>query len=346
MDDNIINEISEKINAKSKDFTDESISFASSNYKSLKIKKENFHYYRREASSRKIAFIDGGEINIFSNSGFSLHFVRIYGHIIQKNKTLKSEKSEFYIIVNAKGVEDKIIYQSEIVPVNGKVPLAISIDSMDNRIKDGVERGNITKISSIIRKTAEILLARNLINNLESGDMVVFDGTLEAKFSFEEKEFDLLYVKAIKNNILITALSKSSNLLSKDGKAIQTVLFKNAPDDIWYYHPIVEIKMKSHNAEMYFIKLHKKSRNILRFEINKDQAKLVDPSKVLGFLATNSKDLILPGYPYGLIKADKFARVTEKEKEYFMTRFNSKLNKEVKESLNLNNIHKILDSIY
>ena len=83
-----------------------------------------------------------------------------------------------------------------------------------------------------------------------------------------------------------------------------------------------------------------------RFEIYKDQVKLVDPSKVLGFLATNSKDLILPGYPYGLIKADKFARVTENEIQFLRTKFNTKLNRNVRESLNLNNVHKVLDSIY
>ncbi|MBT3409003.1 hypothetical protein HN415_10105, partial [Candidatus Woesearchaeota archaeon] len=72
----------------------------------------------------------------------------------------------------------------------------------------------------------------------------------------------------------------------------------------------------------------------------------VDPSKVLGFLAMNSRDLILPGYPYGLIKADKFARVSVNETQILKTRFNTKLKKEVRESLNLNNVHEVLDSIY
>jgi hypothetical protein len=346
MNQDIINEISKKINDNSINYDDEKILFSSSNYKSLRIVKENFHYFRREASSKKIAFIDGGDMVIFSNSSFSLHFVRTYGHIIQKNKTIKSLKSEFYILVNAKGTDDKIFYESQIIPVLGAVPKAISIDSMDNRIKDGVERASITKVCSIIRKSAELLLARDLLKHMGSGDMVVLDGTLEAKFELEEEQFNLLYNSAIEKNILITALSKSTNLLSSNGRTIQTVLLKNAPDNIWYYHPVVDINIKSHQAEMYFVKLHTKSKNIFRFEINKNQVKLVDPSKVLGFLAMNSRDLILPGYPYGLIKADKFARVSVNETQILKTRFNTKLKKEVRESLNLNNVHEVLDSIY
>ena len=151
---------------------------------------------------------------------------------------------------------------------------------MDKRIKEGVERASITKVCSIIRKSAELLLTKELLGDMESGDMVVLDGTLEAKFEIEENQFNILYEEAIKKNILITALSKSTNLLSSTGNAIQSVLFKNAPDNIWFYHPIVDINVKSHLAEMYFIKLHKKSKIFLGLKFIKIKENLVIHQKV------------------------------------------------------------------
>ena len=72
---------------------------------------------------------------------------------------------------------------------------------------------------------------------------------------------------------------------------------------------------------------------------------LVHPFKVFGFLAVQSKDLVLPGYPYGLIKADRLARVSESEKAYHRTRFLSRLPKEITEEMT-DDVHEILDNVY
>ena len=44
-------------------------------------------------------------------------------------------------------------------------------------------------------------------------------------------------------------------------------------------------------------------------EINKDVEMIVNQ------IANNAKDVVFPGYPYGLILADKFARISNNEKE-------------------------------
>ena len=43
--------------------------------------------------------------------------------------------------------------------------------------------------------------------------------------------------------------------------------------------------------------------------------------EVMAELKNNAKDLSFPGYPYGLILADKLARVSDKEAEYLKAKF-------------------------
>ncbi len=88
-------------------------------------------------------------------------------------------------------------------------------------------------------------------------------------------------------------------------------------DIAWYYYPIVEINQPNHKAEMFATKLHKNSEHVFRFEVLKDQLtrhNLGEVELILSALAANSGDIAFPGYPYGLIDADRFARVQNSEK--------------------------------
>ena len=87
--------------------------------------------------------------------------------------------------------------------------------------------------------------------------------------------------------------------------------------DEWYYYPVVNIEDEEHQAEMYFIKLHKDSKHTFMFEVYKENE--YNLQNILSLLKQNSIDPVFLGYPYGLIEADKFARVTAQEKEYYQT---------------------------
>ena len=69
---------------------------------------------------------------------------------------------------------------------------------------------------------------------------------------------------------------------------------------------------------------------------------------VLGELAGQANDAVFPGYPYGLILTDKFARVSNEEREYLLTIFQAKSGKlwnKIKKQLSVINAHSILDHI-
>ena len=176
--------------------------------------------------------------------------------------------------------------------------------------------------------------------------ILVLDGSLQSSITNEGKYLDSLFKKGLERNVLITALSKSCNLMTDKGNSLVVVLEMINPENKWYYYPVVEINSLEHQAEMFFVKFHEKARHIFRFEVCKQQK--FDIDKILSLIAANSNDPIFLGYPYGLIEADRFARVSNRELDYFKTMLTLKLGKiagKLDEHLSRGNAHDILDKI-
>ncbi|MEK6949796.1 MAG: DNA double-strand break repair nuclease NurA, partial [Nanoarchaeota archaeon] len=192
----------------------------------------------------------------------------------------------------------------------------------------------------------EIKTAINVIDNLENNDIIVLDGSLQCTFTNEKKYFEELYKKAAEKSIIICGLSKTTTLMTDKGNSISNALNKYNIDGKWLCHPVADIKSSNHKAEMAFVKLHEKSKYIFRFEIYKEQkGKLKD---VISLLASNCKDPVFLGYPYGLIEADKNARISNQEKGMLLALFSAKFGKDwekIKQSLSNIDAHEILDGI-
>ena len=140
---------------------------------------------------------------------------------------------------------------------------------------------------------------------------------------------------------------KGNNIIS----VLNHVAELNSIKGCWFYHPIVEIKDEKHRAEMMFVKLNTLSEYIFRYEMYAQQFKLSPINVILSILtllALNSVDYSFPGYPYGLIKADTMARVSNKEGEFLKTKILFSLEsssnfKDIRKSMNALNAHDILD---
>jgi len=337
--DNIIKKLQETIN-----FDDDMLFFSEKGYKAIKILEENFHKLETTKSDRKIAFIDGGNAEILKAPNFSLQFIRVYAALFSHNRKIYSKKHEFYALITAENSKD-ILYKTKLFPSSLLNEQNLIFHSYDKTLVSGINRASLSKIADVIRRFAELQLAVNMLDEMHKDDIVILDGDLQAKYTKENEYLEKLYTKAEKKNITITALSKTSQLLTQNGNSLSVVLLKKAPFDEWYYYPIAEITSKAHQAEMYFLKLHKNSRYIFKFEIYNKQNH--DP-KIFGLLKEQAKDPIFLGYPYGLIDADRYARVSNSELDYIKTKFLTKLGNEFKDiqsSLNAVNAHDILDSI-
>ena len=342
----IIEKIKENISSRKSNF----VRFSNKDYVSMQLDAKNFHEIaikQEKQSQQKIAFIDGGNQEIIGSPDFSLQAIRTACVVYKENQRLSIEKNEFYVLIYSAFIDGEINYCTEIYSME-KEPILkdkIIINSMDGSLKQGNKRVNISSIGNVIRRYAELRTAIKMAENLDKNDMMILDGTLECEFTGEYELFEKLYETAKNKDAIVCALSKTTNLYTDSGNSVVNFLNQSA-FKTWYYHPIVDINISTHRAKMYFVKLHKIADYIFRFEVfNKSNYDIDD---VLSTLMENSKDPVFLGYPYGLIEADRFARVTNNEIGYYRTIFNAvggQNIKEIQSSIRMIDAHSILDNV-
>ena len=339
MEEKIIKQILEKTNIRN-DVKDEYISFSDKRYKSVKLDKKNFDKISKADFNKKIAFVDGGNSEILRLANLSLQLVRVYYSIFYKNKKVNSERFDFYVLVEAVDNGDGISYNISIAPNNFLDKL--TFDSFDETLIEGRHRISVSKIGEVVRRFLELHLAKLVVGKLSEGDVIVLDGSLEAHVTNEANLFNELYKKASEKNVVVSGLSKTCTLLTNKGNSVISILRAISPEGAWYYDSAVEIDSLEHQADMFFARLHKNSKHIFRLEIFKNNKYNIN--EVLNLLMENSKDPVFLGYPYGLIDADKFARVSNNEKEYLKTMLRVKLKREDLGEQSID-AHSILDSV-
>ncbi len=327
----MIPEISQKIKETINNFSEEEEDSIIFNNKQIKIDINNFQpIFQSEKNkeesrglNKTTAYIDGGQAEIISTGNFCLSFIRVFAQVFENNQKIKSYKNEFYLFTRAEWSEKEIFYESKIFPLQEKIidEEDLFISSNDSTIKTGTERAPISKIINMARRFAELSLA----SKVENADFVVLDGTLEPTFKNEEK-----YLEKLSKNCC--ALAKSSSLLTTSGNSPVILLNKIGLSGCWSY--FVDTK---NNFKTYFGRLNEKAVHVFRFEGDQD---------ILPHLVQNCQDALFLGYPYGLIYADKMARVSNNEKKSLMMKMLLKEeNKDILDYLTSSNAHDILDNI-
>ena len=276
-------------------------------------------------SDKTITFIDGGQAELLKAPNFSLQFIRVYACTFKEKTKIKQHKKEFYVLTTAQGGSD-ITYKAEIFSDEEKLldEQDLLFPSMDPTIRNGTERADISRIGSVARRFAELAFASTL-----DSDFVIIDGTLEPTLTKEQN-----YLSKLPSNV--AALAKTASLFTVKGNTAASLLNELGPTSAWHY-PIMEQDRRS----ISFVKLHPKSDYVFRFETfgSKD---------VLPVVAAHSRDSVFRGYPYGLIWADKNARVSKQEASMLKTQFLLKLGRNIdriKKYLSAANAHDVLDSI-
>lgn len=313
----MLNEIAREIKAALSNFPKEDKLIF--NNKIIPIDKINFKPISEFSSNQTIAFVDGGQAEIINSGNFCLSFIRIFSQTFKEQKKIGSVKYEFYLFTKAKWINGDLFYESKIFPLVGEKIIDeqdLFISSYDASIKTGIERAPITKIGNMARRFSELALAAQI-----QADFIILDGTLEKTYTNEEKYLNKVTEK-------VGSLAKTSSLFTTNGNNPVILLNKFGQNGCWQY--FVENKI-------YFVKLHEKAKHVFRFEGN---------PKAIPLLLANSKDALFLGYPYGLILADKFARVSNEEKNSLIMNFLLRVeNKEIAEYLNATNAHDILDRL-
>lgn len=291
------------------------------NGKKIKIDSENLHRVKPVKTKSKIAFVDGGNAVLFASSNFCLQFIRVYYCIFQENKKFSEGKREFFCLTKAASEAGELKYKSEFF--GDKVLDPLEFNAFDPTLKKGSNQCEIAEIGGIVRRFAELKLAKEVSEELSKEDVVVLDGSLKPAVVGEKK-----YLDDIKG-IVLCSLSKTNSLVTEKGNSASAILLQH---DFNYFI------LDDHTL---LVKLNKNSNHVFKLEVN-DKEQI---DSVLSLLISNSNDAVFPGYPYGLILADRFARVSNKEKEYLQTFLQSKTKNGLRNCLSSSNAHSILDSI-
>ncbi|MFH1849707.1 MAG: hypothetical protein ABH879_05975 [archaeon] len=267
-------------------------------YDPLPIDRKNLHPITGPGLWPAI-FIDGGNAEILGSSDFSLQLVRVYYTKYPRNRRTESGRFDSYVLVSPA----KEGYRTRLFNINNPcLPQEMCMDPNDSSIADGRHRASPQKIIDIFRRCAEIRLAAHVAG---TGKLIVLDGTLDADTSHESDALGALFMSCSNSNTEISALAKSCSLVADNGKSVSFVLsgFGGGP---WYYNPLASSRS---GPEICFARLHRNSSHVFRIDARRPDR------RIFSTLAENSRDALFPGYPYGLIEADRFARVSNKERE-------------------------------
>jgi hypothetical protein len=316
--------------------------FGDIRYESVKLDPKNFHPIKSVESSRKICYVDGGNVQIIKAPNFIVELTRLYFCIFKSGKRITPhslpQRIEFFTVCYAKAEKDRIKYETEFIPVRDEWSTFLpdvsdlKFDSFDETIMLGRQRASIDRVSDSARSFEEWNMATFVIEQeLDENDILVRDGSLQTFVTNESKYARKAYNMALRKNVIFSGLSKTSSLFTTTGYPLLasiSELAESAPlkDESWYYHPIVKITHPDHRAEMFAVKLHPTSRYVFRYEILRDQAQkmsLKEVNSIIGTLSANSCDICFPGYPYGLIKADSLARISSRERDSQQIQFMS-----------------------
>ena len=315
-----------KILEKKKQLTEDSVLI---NDKAVPIEKEKFVLIVPNGLNKVLAFVDGGNAELFNSEDTCLQFVRVAAVFFQNNKRLNKERKVSFFLLSQINEENPEEYLSQFFWEEGSLPLKeFSLNALDFSLREGVERGEIKKEGEIVRRKAELLLAKEVCSE---ADWVVLDGPLEEKLPEEKEILDNLPAN-------VCALAKSCSLITSKGRsATSRVSLVGPKNSRWSYFLDQERKRKT-----FFVRLNEKSNHVFRFETFSDNDEIFEA------LAANSTDPVFTGYPYGLIYADQRARVSNQEAALLKTKLFS-LIKKVNTGSDLtklnNSAHDVLDCI-
>ncbi len=318
--------------------------FSGEGYRAHKIDAKNFHEINKKVPSKRIAFVDGGSAEILGSANFSLNLIRVSYAIYQGGGKIISKKFEILAFIRSVSLGNEIHYSASFFKTSESLDMQdISFSSFDYTLMMGANRAEITGVANAVRRFSELKLAK-IISDGRLADIIVLDGNLQSTLTNENNYLNELYASCSANNVILSAISKTNSLFTDNGNLLSVVLGDISKLPSWIYHPVADISNVSHKAEMFFVKLHDKSKYIFRFEIFNAQKERAE--ETISAIAGNCIDPIFIGYPYGLVEADRLARVSNREKESLRMMFLVKLKgKGIEKFLNAGNAHQILDRI-
>lgn len=278
----------------------------------------------------KIAFVDGGNLEILNGPNLCVQYNRLYFSTFKNMERVKpkaiTSKIEFFSTVSLGFEKDTLHYYTRITPLDEKFTEFLPkekdlVFSYGEAAKlCGKEHPSPSDISSIVREFSELVFSKHILEKeLAPGDMLVRDGNLDLPPG--ESYIGEIQKTAINKNIMLVGLSKTCSLLTTTANSIIAAIGNiaaehNLDKKCWYCENIAD--EDSYPIDLTFVKLNPSSKYIFRLDLLWEQSRRLkreEKSRIIGAIANEARGKAFPGYPYGLIDADKNARVRKHERE-------------------------------
>jgi len=270
-------------------------------------------------------FLDGGIQEIFSTYNQSFYLLR-FAYVKFKNEKRISHEI-FQTFIKTKNLQP---LECEI---SNELPFF-----QNKHIISAKDNPKETFISQI-RRIFELKLAIHIAQNMNQGELLVLDGSL-CPTEYDLEELKQLINISNQKKINLIGFSKNSQLKSQSGAILneEILTFSKSLDfkrwvclDVFSDSTFADSALKITTSFAY---LHPLSNFSFRID------HLSNPLEALSRLSTNSLDGTFLGYPYGLIIADKLARVKNEEKSYLYSKYFLSKN-----LIERQNPHEILDTM-
>ncbi|MEA2053655.1 MAG: DNA double-strand break repair nuclease NurA [Candidatus Thermoplasmatota archaeon] len=216
-----------------------------------------------------------------------------------------------YIIADEKGVINKKIGEVKIEVISKRDAKKIFAEkyekvthNISKKIPDGMDG-----VNGAIRGLEEHAAARDAMNELDEGDVLMMDGSLEGSEFLSEIIKENCEI-AMERGVHLVGICKRSDLYTNRLPVLNWI--KNKGDKIfkeqrWYY-PLSEEK------NIYIAKFHPFSKFSFRIDIN-PMEKYIE--EILGKVSAFSNDVSCLGYPYPLAEIHRNVVITSEDVLYF-----------------------------
>ncbi len=284
----------------------------------------------RNFSSKRFAFVDGGNSPLLQSPSFTAGIIRTAVITMRYEKTISTDINTFAAFAYKKK-DNNAALKTFSLPTTGHLPETIAENIGKSRLDM-----ETSELLSLMRRMSEIETCIDLAKSLDEGDIIVLDGALDCMHKPEKEMMQELIKTCVDNNILIIAVAKTTTIVKKGDTITARLSYIKEDSGPWY--TIIDGR--------FYAKLHKRSGHIFRIGFAEEQIEDIDLAKVMGMLYFYSRDIAFPGYPYGLLKADRFARVSDEESEMLRTKLlMAGLEKEISPYIRSVDAHNILDNM-
>ena len=323
--------------------------FAGASQRRYTVTKDSFAEIPDTREPRRVAFVDGGNALLAEAPTFLIGINRVYYSLFrgsERRRPALQPRMEFFSCLTAgtsagRAAAPAALRRSPARPAAGAPTAARCLYSVKlfahapgdrSRLPPdddlGITEEDIKKqgtsrvgLLGVPRKMAEWAVADSVVDSeLAAGDMLVMDGTLQSGSGRESGFAARVYKRAVRKGVVVCGLAKTTTLTTVDNRPLvhrATEVAKAAGlDGKRWFAKIGERATANDMAYTFIAKLHEKSAYAFRFGILAEQYWAMDKGEVesvMASVAANSRDIAMPGYPYGAIDADRFAKVRMRE---------------------------------